>query len=179
MTDLYAPTGEAESEAAPILDERLSSLAEAALVLKQLGWNLTGRYSTILRRTIEREVERVWPMIDAVAKRIAALGGIPSDAPEHLINRRNHHELSIGRVTAGESLTLLDTIFRGLVDGHRRACDKIGESDPASDALLRHQIHSFETSRRLLRSSLRGDTGRPRRLTEEALEAMRRQAGIL
>jgi starvation-inducible DNA-binding protein len=179
MTDLYQSADGPTPETAPILDERLSSLAEAALTLKQLGWNLTGHYATNLRRAIEREVDRIWAMIDAMAERIAALGGIPSDAPEHLIERHNHHEIAVGRATAGESLALLDTIFRGLADGHRCASDKIGESDPVSLALLRHQIHNFETSRRLIGASLRGDTGRPRRLTEEVLEAMRRQAGIL
>ncbi|MCB2223792.1 MAG: hypothetical protein KQH83_06410 [Actinobacteria bacterium] len=161
-----------------ILDDRLSSLAEAALLLRQIAWNLAGPGSRALRADIEREADRIWPMIDGVAQRMAELGDMPSDAPRHLVDRAGHRDVAIRRMTSDEARPLVDVVFRSLVEGNRGAVLALGPRDWVATELLNDQSGQLELSRWLFRSRMGDGVVQPG-ATQEMIEAIRRQAGVL
>jgi DNA-binding ferritin-like protein len=160
-----------------LLDRRLTALAQAALVMRQVAWNSTGPDAESLRRHIEDEVDALWPMIDAIADRLVAVGGTPSDSPEHLVGSGGVADEPVAGPGRVEGIHLVEAILSGLVAGHRRACVELRSMDPRSAELLSSQSRGLESSRWVL-----AHWAGPRDAkvsAEDTLEAVRRRAGLL
>ena len=79
MTTYSIPglTSEQCDELAAILQERLSAYNDLHLTLKHVHWNVVGPNFIGVHEMIDPQVELVRGFADAVAERIAALGGSP------------------------------------------------------------------------------------------------------
>ncbi len=73
---------------ATILQNRLNALNDLALTLKHIHWNVTGPEFISVHLMIDKQVNGVRKMVDAVAERIAAMGGSPVGTPGALVKYR-------------------------------------------------------------------------------------------
>jgi starvation-inducible DNA-binding protein len=64
-----------------LLQDRLDSLSDLALTLKDVHWNVIGPNFIAVRTMLDPQVDAVRVMADETAERIAALGGSPSGTP--------------------------------------------------------------------------------------------------
>src|ERR1700733_1332969 len=83
-----------------LLQDRLNSLSDLALTLKHVHWNVVGPNFIAVHTMLDPQVDAVRLMADAVAERIAALGGSPVGTPGALVSARSWNDYSIGRADA-------------------------------------------------------------------------------
>jgi hypothetical protein len=179
MTALTSVEGPAIDDAISVLDERLCAVTEADLMVKEVAWNIVGPRSSSLRLLVDREVDALWVMSDALAGAIGALGGTPSNGASHLLERVRPVTLRLGRLPPGDAPLVVGTIFGALAAGHRDAATRLRDLDVSGAALVSYQTRSLGLSIWLLHSWVDADVPSARQLSEEAVEQRQRQAGIL
>src|SRR6201994_3314921 len=124
-------TGNAEKVNA-LLQDRLNSLNDLALTLKHVHWNVVGPNFVAVHTMLDPQVEAVRAMADAVAERIAALGGSPVGTPGALVKQRDWDDYSIGRADAIAHLGALDVVYGGVIESHRAAIEGAAGLEPVT-----------------------------------------------
>jgi starvation-inducible DNA-binding protein len=143
----YTVPGMSGSDAAAVIDllqDRLNALNDLALTLKHIHWNVTGPHFIAVHEMIDPQVDAVRLMVDAVAERIATLGGSPQGAPGALVKARGWDDYEIGRADAMDHLGALDVVYSGVISSHREAIAKTEEADPVTQDMLIGQAAALE-----------------------------------
>jgi starvation-inducible DNA-binding protein len=151
-------SGDAEKVNA-LLQDRLNSLNDLALTLKHVHWNVVGPNFVAVHTMLDPQVEAVRAMADAVAERIAALGGSPVGTPGALVKQRDWTDYSIGRADALAHLGALDVVYAGIIEAHRAAIDTTEQLDLVTQDLLVGQAGQLEQFHWFVRAHLESADG--------------------
>src|SRR5215213_8731927 len=101
-TSRFKPSGMAIDDATRVnelLQGRLTALIDLELTLKHIHWNVVGPSFIGVHTMIDPQVDAVRLMVDAVAERIATMGGMPVGTPGFVAQNRSWDDYSILRAT--------------------------------------------------------------------------------
>ena len=149
-------------EAAKIVDEldvRLASLVDLAMTLKHIHWNVVGPYFIAAHEMLDDHLEKVLPMVDQTAERIATLGGHPNGTPGHLVAVRTWDDFELGKATVPEHMAALDLVYTGIIEDHRKLAESVGETDLVTQDMLVEQLGTLELLQWLVRAHLESSEG--------------------
>jgi starvation-inducible DNA-binding protein len=99
-------------------------------------------------------------MTDAVAERIATLGGTPIGTPGHVVVSRTWDDYSIGRAGTQEHLAALDVVLTGVIADHRAAMQALDDLDLVTQDMLIGQLNELEKIQWFVRAHLQDSEGR-------------------
>jgi starvation-inducible DNA-binding protein len=150
---------EAAGEIIVALQDRLNALNDLALTLKHVHWNVVGPNFIAVHTMLDPQVDAVRLMVDALAERIATLGGSPVGTPGALVAQRSWDDYSIGRANTNAHLAALDLVYSGIIEDHRAAIGKTEEADPVTQDLLIGQAALLEQFHWFVRAHLETDDG--------------------
>jgi len=142
-----------------LLDNRLVSLIDLALTLKHIHWNVVGPAFIGVHEMLDPQHAAVQAMVDALAERIATLGGSPQGTPGHVVEVRDWEDYSLGRATTTDHLKELDSVYVGVITSHRDLEKKMADLDPVTDDLLVGQIATLEKYHWFVRAHLENAAG--------------------
>jgi starvation-inducible DNA-binding protein len=145
---------ETAGEVITALQDRLNALNDLALTLKHVHWNVVGPNFIAVHTMLDPQVDAVRLMADAVAERIATLGGSPVGTPGALVAQRGWDDYSIGRAGTEAHLAALDLVYSGVIEGHRAAIEQTEEADPVTEDLLVDQAGQLEQFHWFVRAHL-------------------------
>jgi len=170
-TSRYQPSGLAASDANranELLQDRLTALIDLELTLKHIHWNVVGPSFIGVHTMIDPQVDAVRLMVDAVAERIATLGGMPVGTPGYVAEHRSWEDYSLLRATTMEHLGALDVVYSGVVKDHRAAVTELDDLDPVTQDLLVGHLDRLEQFQWFVRAHLEASDGTiPDSSTEE------------
>lgn len=129
---------------AAALQRRLVSLIDLGLTLKHIHWNVVGPSFIGVHKMLDPQYAGVQQMTDALAERIATLGGVPSGLPGQLVATRTWDDYDLGRANTQAHLGALDVVYRGVISAHRDAIDEVSDLDAVSEDLLIGQTGQLE-----------------------------------
>jgi starvation-inducible DNA-binding protein len=152
-------TPEDGATVAEILQERLNSLTDLHLTLKHVHWNVVGPHFIAVHEMLDPQVDAVRAMTDAIAERIATLGGAPVGTPGALVAARTWEDYHLGRATAIEHLGALDEVYQGVIEAHRKAAKDTEELDDVTNDLLIGHLHELELFHWFVRAHLESAGG--------------------
>ena len=141
------------------LQERLVATLDLQLTLKHVHWNVVGMNFIAVHEMIDPQVDEVRLMSDALAERIATLGGAPQGTPGAIERIRSWDDYSIDRATTREHLEALDAVYDGVVGDHRNAQKLLADLDPVSEDMIIGQLAQLELFQWFLRSHLMDGSG--------------------
>jgi len=150
---------DAAGDVIALLQGRLNALNDLALTLKHVHWNVVGPNFIAVHTMIDPQVDAVRLMVDAIAERIATLGGSPVGTPGALVAQRSWDDYSIGRADTAEHLAALDIVYTGIIEDQRAAIDKTEETDLVTQDLLVTQAGQLEQFHWFVRAHLERDDG--------------------
>ncbi|MET0422925.1 MAG: DNA starvation/stationary phase protection protein [Actinoplanes sp.] len=145
---------DAAGEVIGLLQNRLNALNDLALTLKHVHWNVVGPNFIAVHTMLDPQVDAVRLMVDALAERIATLGGSPIGTPGALVAQRSWDDYSIGRADTNAHLAALDLVYHGVIEDHRDAIEKTDEPDPVTQDLLIGQASQLEQFHWFVRAHL-------------------------
>lgn len=160
-------------EVIALLDERLAAAIDLSLTLKHIHWNVVGPHFIGVHEMLDPQYEGVTKMVDALAERIATLGGVPRGTPQHVVDIRDWDDYDLDRATASEHLGALDLVYTGVIEDHRKAQGQIADLDPVTEDLLIGHIGELELYQWFVRAHLQSSSGR---LSTEGAETERQAA---
>lgn len=159
----YTVPGMTTSEAQKVIDllqERLNALNDLSLTLKHIHWNVVGPNFISVHTMLDPQVDAVRLMADALAERIATLGGSPIGTPGALVRDRSWDDYDLGRADAIAHLGALDLVYAGVVEAHRAAISSTDEPDPVTQDILIEQSIQLEQFHWFVRAHLEDAGGR-------------------
>lgn len=162
MEHSFAPAGLAVADAEELADQlqgRLVALIDLGLTLKHIHWNVVGPGFMTVHKMLDEHVVGVRDMADAVAERIATLGGIPNGLPGHLTDVRTWDDYSLGRAVVAGHLAGLDKVYDGVIGDHRSAIDFAADRDPVTEDLLTGQTGELELYQWFVRAHIENTSG--------------------
>jgi starvation-inducible DNA-binding protein len=161
-TSRYQPSGLSTDEANRInqlLQGRLTALIDLELTLKHIHWNVVGPTFIGVHQMIDPQVDAVRLMVDAVAERIATMGGMPVGTPGFVAENRSWDDYSILRASTMEHLGALDVVYSGVVKEHRAAIKELDELDLVTQDMLIGQLEQLEEFQWFVRAHLETNDG--------------------
>lgn len=142
------------------LQDRLYAYTDLHLVLKHVHWNVVGPNFIGVHEMLDPQVDVVRGYADAVAERIATMGGTPIGTPGALVDARSWDDYALGKDTAQAHLGALDLVYTGVIEDNRTAIDVVGEIDPVTEDLLIGQTGELEQFHWFVRAHLENAGGR-------------------
>lgn len=162
MAATWTAPGLSEGDASKVIDhleQRLTALIDLQLTLKHIHWNVVGPTFIGVHEMLDPQTAAVREFTDAVAERIATLGGQPNGLVGHVGSARTWEDYSLGRDTVPRHLGALDEVYTGVVGDHRTALREIEELDPISHDLLVEQTGQLELFQWFVRAHLESSDG--------------------
>ncbi|CAM3681989.1 Dps family protein [Tsukamurella ocularis] len=150
--------GDAE-ELVGVLQDRLIALADLALTLKHVHWNVVGPHFIAAHRMVDDHVGTVRRMVDETAERIATLGGVPRGTPGVIVSQRNWSDYPVGRADASAHMTALDAVYVGVIESHRAAVGASADRDPMTHDMLIGHCRALEQLHWMVRAHLEDENG--------------------
>jgi starvation-inducible DNA-binding protein len=147
------------AQVADQLQGRLSAMLDLGLTLKHIHWNVVGPSFIGVHTMLDPQYAGVALMTDALAERIATLGGVPNGLPGALVASRTWDDYELGRADTQAHLGALDLVYAGVIADHRAAIDVVDELDPVSGDLLITQTGVLEQYHWFVRSHLEDYAG--------------------
>jgi len=141
------------------LQERLVALIDLQLTLKHVHWNVVGPNFIGVHEMLDPHVDTVREFTDAVAERIATLGGQPIGTPGHVASTRTWEEYDVRRASVETHLKALDAVYSGLIGDHRRVMREFEEMDLVSHDMLVGQTEALEMQQWFVRAHLANADG--------------------
>jgi starvation-inducible DNA-binding protein len=142
-----------------ILQERLACLLDLQLTLKHIHWNVVGVNFISVHEFLDPQVDTVRAMSDAVAERIATLGGEPLGTPGAITKFRSWDDYALNREPTVRHLAALDAVYSGVIADHRRATEELRDLDPVTEDLLIGHLHDLEQYQWFVRAHLQDASG--------------------
>lgn len=161
-TSRYQPSGMSAPDADRInelLQGRLTALIDLELTLKHIHWNVVGPAFIGVHQMLDPQVDAVRLMVDAVAERIATLGGMPVGTPGYVATHRSWQDYSILRATTMEHLGALDVVYSGVVKDHRATVEALDDLDLVTQDLLIGHLDQLEQFQWFIRAHLEASDG--------------------
>lgn len=163
-TDTPATTvpGLGEERATPaieLLQERLAALLDLQLTLKHVHWNVVGLNFISIHEFLDPQVDAVREMSDAVAERIATLGGEPLGTPGAILKFRTWDDYALNREPAVRHLSALDHVYGGIIRDHRAAVERLRDLDPVTEGMLIGHLADLEQFQWFIRAHLQDAAG--------------------
>jgi starvation-inducible DNA-binding protein len=158
----YTVPGVSESDArevTEVLQERLVALLDLTLTLKHVHWNVVGRDFIGVHEMLDPQYAEASRMVDAVAERIATMGGSPNGLAGNIVASRTWDDYGLGLAVVPQHLAELDVAYTGLIGGHRAAIEKVGSLDPITEDLLIGQTAKLEMFQWFVRAHLENGEG--------------------
>lgn len=159
----YTVPGLSEPDATRVvelLQSRLNACNDLHLTLKHVHWNVVGPHFIAVHEMLDPQVEAVRGFADALAERIATLGGSPVGTPGALVAARTWDEYSIGRATTQEHLGALDLVYQGVITSYREGIKELDELDPVTQDMFIAQTEQLELFHWFVRAHLEDKGGR-------------------
>ena len=150
--------GDAE-KVVELLQNRLHALNDLQLTLKHAHWNVIGPNFIAVHEMLDPQVDGVRNMVDAVAERIATLGGSPNGTPGSLVRERTWDDYSLGRDDSIAHLAALNLVYDGVIADHRTQIAKTESLDPVTQDLLITQASELEQFQWFVRAHLENSDG--------------------
>lgn len=147
-------TMHAGKRVADALQGRLASMVDMSLTLKHIHWNVVGQNFIGVHQMLDPQYTGTVTMIDDLAERIAALGGVPSGLPGRLTEIRDWDDYALDRADSLAHLGALDVVYTGVIAAHRTAMDKVATDDRVSEDLLIGQVGVLERYQWFVRAHL-------------------------
>jgi len=141
------------------LQDRLISLIDLHLTLKHVHWNVVGMNFIAIHEMLDPQVDAVRAQTDAVAERIAILGGEPRGTPGAVVEMRSWNDYDLNRAPSVQHLAKLDDVYCGVIADHRGAIAKVGELDPITQDLLIGHTGDLELFQWFIRAHLKDADG--------------------
>ena len=141
------------------LQERLVATLDLQLTLKHIHWNVVGMNFIAIHEMLDPQVDAVRLQSDALAERIATLGGEPRGTPGAITAGRSWSDYELDRAPTVQHLVALDNVYSGVIGDHRHAVAQLGELDPVSEDLLVGLLRDLELFQWFVRSHLKDATG--------------------
>ncbi len=104
---------------ADALQGRLNSMLDLSMTLKHIHWNVVGPAFIGVHTMLDPQYAGVSRMTDALAERIATLGGVPNGLPGALVAARDWDDYELGRADTQAHLGALDLVYAGVIADHR------------------------------------------------------------
>jgi starvation-inducible DNA-binding protein len=142
-----------------ILQERLASLLDLQLTLKHIHWNVVGLNFISVHEFLDPQVDSVRAMSDAVAERIATLGGEPLGTPGAIVKFRSWDDYELNREPTVRHLSALDAVYAGVIADHRAAAERFRDLDPVTEDLFIGHLADLEQYQWFVRAHLQDATG--------------------
>jgi starvation-inducible DNA-binding protein len=115
---------------------------------------VTGPNFVAIHEMLDPQTDMVRLATDALAERIATLGGTPVGTPGHVVEVRTWDEYDLGAADAMDHLAKLDAVYDGIIGDHRAARDAVADLDPVTEGLLVDQLAELEMAQWFVRSHL-------------------------
>jgi starvation-inducible DNA-binding protein len=142
-----------------ILQERLAALLDLQLTLKHIHWNVVGVNFISVHEFLDPQVDSIREMSDAVAERIATLGGSPLGTPGAITKFRSWDDYALNREPTVRHLSALDSVYGGVIVDHRKAQAEAADLDPVTEDMLIGQLADLEQYQWFVRAHLQDATG--------------------
>jgi starvation-inducible DNA-binding protein len=142
-----------------ILQERLAALLDLHLTLKHIHWNVIGMNFIAVHEMLDPQVDAVRAQSDAVAERIATMGGEPAGTPGAIVSTRTWDDYAVNRAPSVQHLVALDHVYNGVIGDHRAAISAASELDPISEDLLIGHTGELELFQWFVRAHLKDSSG--------------------
>ncbi len=146
-------------QAIDVMQERLTALIDLQLTLKHIHWNVVGMNFIAVHEMLDPQVDAVRAMTDALAERIATMGGEPKGTPGAVTSTRTWDDYPLDRAPTVRHLVELDKAYDGIVADHREAIRKLGELDPVSEDLFIQHLGQLELFQWFVRAHLKDSDG--------------------
>jgi starvation-inducible DNA-binding protein len=146
-------------ETIELMQERLAALLDLQLTLKHVHWNVVGMNFIAIHEMLDPQVDAVRTMSDAVAERIATMGGEPLGTPDAITSVRTWDDYAINRAPTVQHLVELDKVYSGVIGDHRRATERFGDLDPVTEDLFIGHIRDLELFQWFVRAHLKDAEG--------------------
>lgn len=147
------------SALADTLQKRLTACNDLHLTLKHVHWNVVGPNFISVHEMLDPQVELVRGYADALAERIATLGGSPVGTMGANADHRSWDDYALGRDTAQSHLGALDKVYDGMIADHREAIKLAGAVDPVTEDILIGQTGELEKFQWFVRAHLENASG--------------------
>jgi starvation-inducible DNA-binding protein len=141
------------------MQERLVALLDLQLTLKHIHWNVVGMNFIAIHQMLDPQVDAVRAMSDAVAERIATMGGEPKGTPGAIASGRTWDDYGIDRAPTVQHLMALDEVYSGVIADHRNAQERLGELDAVSQDLFIGHLGELELFQWFVRAHLKDASG--------------------
>ncbi|WP_040495860.1 Dps family protein [Ilumatobacter nonamiensis] len=149
----------AATEAIDLMQKRLASLIDLQLTLKHVHWNVVGMNFIAVHEMLDPQVDAVRLMTDAVAERIATLGGEPKGTPGAVTKTRSWDDYALNRAPTVQHLVELDKVYDGVAADHRAAIATFAELDPVTEDLFIGHLAQLELFQWFVRAHLKDSDG--------------------
>jgi starvation-inducible DNA-binding protein len=137
-----------------LLQGRLHACNDLHLTLKHVHWNVVGPHFIGVHEMIDPQVDAVRAMADALAERIATMGGAPRGTPGALVAERSWDDYSIGRAGTQEHLGALDVTYQGVISSYRSGIKELDELDLVTQDMFIGQVEQLELFHWFVRAHL-------------------------
>lgn len=141
------------------MQERLAALLDLQLTLKHIHWNVVGVNFIAVHEMLDPQVDAVRAMSDALAERIATMGGEPLGTPGAITSLRTWDDYELNRAPTVRHLSALDRVYAGVIGDHRAAISKLADVDPVTEDLFIGQTAELELFQWFVRAHLQDSDG--------------------
>lgn len=142
-----------------LLQDRLTATIDLQLTLKHIHWNVVGMNFIAVHEMLDPQVDAVRAMSDALAERIATMGGEPVGTPGAVASMRSWNDYDLGRAPSVKHLVELDKVYSGVIADHRDAQARLADLDPVSEDMMIAQLHELELFQWFVRAHLMDGSG--------------------
>jgi len=137
------------------LQQSLYALNDLHLTLKHVHWNVEGPNFIAVHEMIDPQVDDVRLMADAIAERIAMLGGVPDGRSGALVEHRTWPEYPVGRAGTTEHLEALAKYFDEIIKVHHNSSEVSGDNgDDVTAGIVQGQLEELEKYNWFVRAHL-------------------------
>ena len=151
-----------------MLQTQLSRYNDLHLTLKHVHWNVVGPNFIAVHQMIDPQVALVRDYADAVAERIATLGGSPRGTADAIINEHTWTEYPHDRDCADVHLAALERIYSGIIADTRENIRRLQDLDVVTQDILIGHAAELEKFQWFLRAHLETADGFISRLARGA-----------
>ncbi len=155
--DRYTVPGLDEATADKIIEmlqQRLNATIDLQLTLKHVHWNVVGANFIGVHEMLDPWVADVQLMTDAIAERIATLGGEPMGTPGYVASHRTWDDYKLAKANVPEHLAALERVYDGVIGDHRKVIAELDDLDLVSQDMLIAQADKLEMQQWFVRAHL-------------------------
>ncbi len=155
--DRYTVPGLDEATADKIIEmlqQRLNATIDLQLTLKHVHWNVVGANFIGVHEMLDPWVADVQLMTDAIAERIATLGGEPMGTPGYVASHRTWDDYKLAKANVPEHLAALERVYDGVIGDHRKVIAELDDLDLVSQDMLIAQADKLEMQQWFVRAPL-------------------------